>query len=184
MSDDIDLDLTWLDDTKKLLTANKNYDKEPLQYITLHFCYINHTTSEIQKIITEKHYFSDISNTSLSPSAFISSKSLLNGLQYNCKSVSSFFVDLEPEHIQIFAKTNTYYNFFNKSLDMSNNIVCPPTIFIFHSLNSLFFLFQEMPPLDLVPRGILTHLNKPRGGTKKRVSFNNKTYKVNRGVCL
>ena len=51
MSDDTDLDLAWLDTTKKLLSVDKNYDKEPLPYITLHFCYINSKTSEIQKII-------------------------------------------------------------------------------------------------------------------------------------
>ncbi len=175
--DDDDLDLSWIDTTKKLLTVDKNYEKEPLDYITFHYCYVN---TNIQKIITEKHYFSDKLNTSLSSeflNTLIQSKLKHNGNQYLCTSVSSFFVDLEPEQIQPFSQTTAYYNFFNASVDLSNNFICPPTIFIFHSLNSLFFLFEELPPLQLLTKSIMTH-TRAKGATKKRVTFNNKTYKA------
>ena len=171
------LDLSWLDTTKKILTADKNYDKEPSEYITFHFCYVN---KDIQKIITEKHHFSDKTHTSLSSqflNTLISEKSKLNGLQYVCKSVSTFFVDLEPEHVQQFTKTTTYYDFFTKDIDLQQDLVCPPTIFVFHSLNSLFFLFEEAPPLELLPRSILKAGLRTAGSTKKRVSFHNKTCK-------
>jgi len=178
MSDTEDLDLSWVETTKKILNADKNYEKEPLEYVVFHFCYINATN--IQKIITEKHYFSNNAQPSLSAqflNTLIETKSKLNGQQYVCKSVSSFFVDLEPEHIQPFAKTNAYYDFFTKTIDVTQDFHCPPTIFVFHSLNSLFFLFEEMPPLELVPRSILKAGRSPAGATKKRVSFHNKTCK-------
>ena len=178
MSDTEDLDMSWLDTTKKILSADKNYEKEPMEYVMFHFCYVN---KDIQKIITEKHQFSDKTQTSLS-SAFLNTliceKSRLNGVQYVCASVSTYFVDLEPEHIQQYTKTNTYYDFFNKTVDLSQDLVCPPTIFIFHSLNSLFFLFEEAPPLELKPRGILKAGRSPAGATKKSVTFHNRTCKV------
>lgn len=178
IADGDDLDLSWLETTKKIINADKNYEKEPLEYVVFHFCYVNAT--DIQKIITEKHYFSNNSQTSLSSqflNTLVQTKSKLNGLQYMCKSVSTFFVDLEPEHIQPFAKTNAYYDFFTKTIDLTQDLICPPTIFVFHSLNSLFFLFEETPPIELLPRSILKAGRSPAGSTKKRVTFHNKTCK-------
>jgi hypothetical protein len=176
--EDEDLDLSWIETTQKIINADKNYEKELLEYITFHYCYVNNTT--IQKIITEKHYFSDKLNTSLSSeflNTLIKSKLTHNHKQYLCTSVSSFFVNLESEQIQPFVKTASHFHFFNKSIDLSSNFVCPPTIFVFHSLNSLFFLFEEAPPLQLVTKSIMTHMHA-KGATKKRVTFNHKTCKV------
>lgn len=177
---DIDLDTSWIDETKKLLSVDKNYDKEPLEFITLQFCYVNN--NEIQKIITEKHVFNDKTNTSLGSdflNTLINTKSELNGLKYNCTSVSTFFVNLEPDLIQHFAKTNAHYDFFNKNIDITKDLVCPPSIFVFHSLNSVFFVFEEIPPIALVPRSILKcNQSKNKIATKKRVSFQNKTCKL------
>ena len=64
--------------------------------------------------------------------------------EYKLIDIASFFVTLEPEHIQSYSKSNTLidHNFF-KIHPYIDDIHVPTSIFIFHKLNSIFLIYQE-----------------------------------------
>ena len=55
-------------------------------------------------------------------------------------------VDLDSDHIQSYSKSNDFAqlsNDFMKVLSIPDDIVIQPTIFIFHGVNSIYFIFKE-----------------------------------------
>lgn len=140
MLDEMDEDDLWLQEQKKILNIKTNYKREPLEYINLHFCYVD-ADNAIVNLKTEKHTFSETQT--------ISEKEIFNiieekkhdaNLHYVFSELSLFIVDLEPENIQTIEPNNAP---FFKTLPFVSDIVIPPSIFIFHPLNSLFFLFKR-----------------------------------------
>jgi hypothetical protein len=156
--DDDDDDEKWLQEQWKLLSIKNNYKREPLEYINLHFCYVDAENS-IVNLKTEKHTFSEtqmISETELF--AIIEEKKHDANINYVFTELSLFLVDLEPENIQTIEPSKS--NFF-KTMPFISDIEISPSIFIFHPLNSLFFLFKRRKS------------NLKQSGTKssKKVSF-------------
>lgn len=156
----MDEDELWLQEQQKLLNIKNNYMREPLEYINLHFCYVD-AENTIVNLKTEKHTFSD--------TQIITEKQLFNIIEtkkheakihYLFSELSLFVVDLEPENIQTIDPTK---NQFLKTLPFISDIVVPPSIFIFHPLNSLFFLFKRRKSI----------LKSGAGATKsnKKVAF-------------
>lgn len=159
----MDEDELWLQEQEKILNIKTNYKREPLEYINLHFCYVDADNS-IVNLKTEKYTFSDLSGTQM-----ITEKELFNiiekkkhesNIHYLFSELSLFIIDLEPENIQTIEPTK---NQFLKTLPFISDIAIPPSIFIFHPLNSLFFLFKRRKSI----------LKTGAGGTKtnKKVAF-------------
>ena len=154
----MDDDEKWLQEQWKLLSIKNNYKREPLEYINLHFCYVDAENS-IVNLKTEKHTFSEtqmISETELF--AIIEEKKHDANINYVFSELSLFLVDLEPENIQTIEPSKPQ---FFKTMPFISDIAIPPSIFIFHPLNSLFFLFKRRKS------------NLKQSGTKsnKKVSF-------------
>lgn len=181
MENEEDLDLSWLEEHKRILSISENYQREPLEYITFHFCYINDNL--IHKILTEKYIFSDENNTENQQQQIkyeefqkiIEAKTQLDKYTYKFTDYATFIVDLEPEHIQLYSKTDSSLNFFKQysSLELEQNILCPQSIFIFHSINAIFVILKKQDTtLSTTHRSIL---KKHAHITKKRVKFHNKT---------
>ena len=81
-----------------------------------------------------------------------------------------FHIDLEPEHIQGFVNDNSNYSRFFRVLPSSEDIVIPASIFIFHSVNALYFLFQEIPLTRvLAPKPILKKMDCKKNIVTKKV---------------
>ncbi len=138
----MDEDEQWIQEQKKLLNIKMNYTREPLEYIHFHFCYVDANDSIIN-IKTEKHIFSDLSNQTLSESdllAIIEEKKHESNINYVFSELSLFIVDLEPENIKYIETEKTP---FFRTLPIISDINIPQSIFIFHPLNSLFFLFKR-----------------------------------------
>lgn len=136
----MDEDDLWLVEQRKLLNIKTNYKREPLEYINLHFCYVD-SNDAIINLKTEKHTFSD-SQVITQDHLFklIEERKHDANINYVFTELSLFIVDLEPENIHAFEPTST--SFF-KTLPFISDIVVPESIFIFHPLNSLFFLFKR-----------------------------------------
>lgn len=154
----MDDDEKWLQEQWKLLSIKNNYKREPLEYINLHFCYVDAENS-IVNLKTEKHTFSEtqmISETELF--AIIEEKKHDANINYVFTELSLFLVDLEPENIQTIEPSKPQ---FFKTMPFISDIAIPPSIFIFHPLNSVFFLFKRRKS------------NLKQSGTKsnKKVSF-------------
>jgi hypothetical protein len=69
-------------------------------------------------------------------------------------------VDLEPNHIQEFVYGDLDNNRFFKVFSIVEDIVISPSIFIFHSLNSIYFVFQE---IELIENPIIKPILKIGG---------------------
>ncbi len=174
-----DLDVSWLNDEKRILSIDHNYQREPLESILFHFCYTNNDT--IHKVLTEKYIFRD--NNSTVPlcdlEKIIEEKSKMDVTKYDFAEYVTFIVDLEPEHIQSYVKSNEpTVNFMSEKKTVIADIVCPQSIFIFHSLNAVIVIFKErVVPSITVPKSIM---KKNSSITKKMVKFyNSKTKRTN-----
>jgi ABC-type lipoprotein export system ATPase subunit len=143
-----DLDISWIAEQERFQNIQNNYQREPMDSMDLYFMYIN-KNQYIDKILTEKFVF-DTSNTS------IKSDQLLKIIQdkkiqtpfskYKLIDILTFLVDLEPENIQSYSNienTDSTYSHFFKVLNIPNEIHIPQSIFIFHNINSIYFIFQE-----------------------------------------
>jgi hypothetical protein len=163
-----DLDSSWIDKEEKMGASNTNYIREPIVEIQLFFIYIN-SRLEIE-------YVSKESESIDSNASFISKDRLLqiiqtkrhhNNKKYRMDDLLSFQIDLEPENIQSFSELDSLDDIsrsFFKSVPIFDEVVCAPSIFIFHDIASLFFMFNE---IDTVKKSILRSSSDSNRITKK-----------------
>jgi hypothetical protein len=154
----MDEDDLWIEEQNKLLNIKINYKREPLEYINLHFCYVD-VDDAIVNLKTEKYTFRE-TQTITEGQLFniIEEKKHDANINYIFSELSLFVVDVEPENIQSIEPNKTP---FFKTMPFISDIAIPQSIFIFHPLNSLFFLFKRRKS------------NIKHGSTKsiKRVTF-------------
>jgi hypothetical protein len=138
-----DLDISWIDKQNKLHTIDKTYYREPMEFISIHSIYVN-TDKNIEKISSDKI---DVYNN------FISKEKILKIIQhsksihrdkYKLFDIVLYNIDLEPQHIQDFVQNDVDKNRFFKKFSIVDDIKINPSIFIFHSLNAIYFIFQEI----------------------------------------
>ena len=133
--------------------------------INLHFCYVDGDNA-IVNLKTEKHMFSE-TQTILEKEIFniIEEKKHDANMHYVFSELSLFVVDLEPENIQTIEPTK---NQFLKTFPFVCDIVLPPSIFIFHPLNSLFFLFKRRKSTSKNTKKV-TFLLPPKKQTRRNI---------------
>lgn len=171
--DEDDLDISWIIEQEKIDKINQNYFREPIDNINATFIYINNN-SYIEKVTSEKLplLFNPDKNTSvlkkeiilkiIQDKKFITKYKLMDVLTYN--------IDVEPEHIQNIANSENLLELsskFFKSIALVDDICINPSIFIFHNINSIFFLFKETIDTNFSPKSILKTGCSPHKITKK-----------------
>lgn len=145
------LDETWIHELQRIQDIKHNYCKENMNSIYIHSVFINHL-NHIDKIINSEVSLSQYNhseNTYIPKDVFlqfIQNNTLYHTSKYKLIDIASFFVTLEPEDIQSYSKMtdlSSAPNFFkfHPSID---DIIVPPSIFIFHSVNSIFLIYQEV----------------------------------------
>jgi hypothetical protein len=145
-----DLDTTWIQEEERIQNIECLYCREPMSSISLYFIYINQH-QYIDKVASEKYEFHN-------GSTILSKEELLRIIhhrkiytptsKYKFVDLLTFHVPLEPEHIQDYAKQEDFLEFskdFFKVLPIVDEIRVDPSIFIFHTMNSIFFIFEEIP---------------------------------------
>lgn len=155
-SPDMDLDISWIKENQRLQNIETNYLREPMENIDLFFIYIN-PNMYVDKVIRDKCHLSiDCSNNC----SRLSKENLLKIIQTNkklsksnsiCKykflDILTYNIDLEPEHIQNYTQNENIQESscgFLKVLNIIDDISISPSVFIFHKINSIFFLYQEI----------------------------------------
>jgi hypothetical protein len=149
-SNSSDNDFSWIDKETKMGSCDTNYIREPINSIKLFFIYIN-SNLEIEYVSNDVE---TLSSTNISKERLlhiIQNKRQHNNKKYRLDDILSFQIHLEPENIQSFV-TSTITNTFLKSVPIFNDISCIPSIFIFHDIASLYFLFYE---IDTARKSIL-----------------------------
>lgn len=150
-----DLDLSWIEEDTRMSNISQNYFREKMKYIYTYCIYINKGLN-IDKIVSSVQELSSIcaadspeyglSKTVISD-IIRANQILSTGIKYNLLDILVYNVDLEPENIQDFSKMENLGNFtsrFLKTYSHGQDIIISPSIFIFHNLNSVYFIFQEV----------------------------------------
>ena len=138
---------------------DKNYCREPMDSVACYFFYIN-ANSYIDKIVREtvdlssddgniRTIFSDV------VLGLIQSKKRIGPVKYRLLDILIHNVDLLPEHIQEYVgnchgNDRTSSQGFLKVLPIVGEVSFDPSIFIFHGLNAVYFMFQEIDTSDSV----------------------------------
>jgi hypothetical protein len=169
--------MSWILEEEKLLRTEQNHPREHMDTISVYSLYLNGDSS-IEKVVTDTV---TLDWNTEKACKYIPKERVLQLIQekkkqqqqhhhYIYKDAFMYLVNLEPEHIQSYVATSSDNSFIEK-IPVVGDILVPPSIFIFHSMNAVYFIFQEI-------RSILR-----KGGsiTRKRVIIgddsNNKTRK-------
>lgn len=140
------LDLDWLQIQKKLsANIDGNYVKENMTSICIHHIYID-ARSLISNIKIQTQDLSLSDNLSS-----ISREKMLQIIQtnrvddtkkYKFQESLLYNVDLEPNNIQLYTQ-DASLNFL-KQITFMDVIKIPPSLFIFHQINCLYCIYQEI----------------------------------------
>lgn len=152
--DNTDLDTSWIQHETQLQDIHANYSRETMPHICGVFIYINQN-HYIEKITRDVIQLTTADSCSTSYIAedvilkIIQTKKLRTPVsKYKFTNAFINVVDIEPEKIQSFSKTKedelAQVSFF-KEISIIGPIHIPSSIFIFHSINTVYFFFQEIP---------------------------------------
>jgi len=182
---DTDVDLSWLNTHKRLTDIKQNYFREPMASINLYFVYVN-INDYINKITRQTQDFGGSENTVITNDqllAFAQRHKILDNVKYQLQDILLYNIDIEPENIQDMANTGGYDTFvssgkrFLTSVPLLGDVKISKSIFIFHELNAIYFIFQEMlPDESKKPKPILKILDD--SVKKAGVSNGKKTKRV------
>jgi len=171
------MDISWIIEQEKLEKIHKKCAREPFLTIELVSIYVN----EEMEIETIEKDTMEVENKKVL-NAEILNEWVIQKQKHTPKSTFSlneilwFHIDLEPEQIQtihehksylqpVYLKTKTD----SLGIDSSVEIKLTPAIFIFHSLTTLFFIFQEEPKQIIHhPNSNPNHKNTSKIDKKKR----------------
>lgn len=193
------LDETWVHELQKIQDVKQNYCKESMDSISIHSIFINNT-KHIDKIVNSElplSRHSTLENNRYIPKNAIMSiiqqnkehARELSKRQYKLMDIASFFVTLEPEHIQSYSKTGSQHSTrdFFTIYPYLEDIQVPMSIFIFHKLNSIFLLFQESASFSTgrTMKSILKKASNKNAKTShtKKVKINTELNESYRNVC-
>ena len=147
------LDTSWIHRETQIQNIQNNYSREPMEAIHGIFIYINQN-NYIEKIMREMITLSlgdSGSGSHITPDMLlkiIQTKKLRTPVsKYKFTSLFTNVIDIDPDKIQSFSRTNERdiagASFFKES-PITGNVHIPASIFIFHSINSVYFFFQEV----------------------------------------
>jgi len=151
--EDCGLDTSWIQRETQIQNIQNNYSREPMEAIHGIFIYINQN-NYIEKIMRE---MITLTQGDAGTGSHITPDMLLKIIQtkklrtpvskYKFTSLFTNVIDIDPDKIQSFSKTNerdiASVSFF-KEAPITTDVHIPASIFIFHSINSVYFFFQEV----------------------------------------
>lgn len=164
---DSDLDTNWINEQTKLQNLQQNYFKEPLEQIKQYNIFINKNLY-IDNIKCE---LLDVKKQPNTKQTLITQEQLLQIIQkhktnkltmnYKLKEILTYIVDIDTQQdIREYVSSETSITnnpFFKTYSNMVDEIKIPESIFIFHEINSIYFIFQEKEtiPQNQVYKSIL-----------------------------
>jgi hypothetical protein len=170
--------MSWIAQEEKLLRVQENFKRELMESIKCVFLFTNQN-NYIEQITDE---IVDVYDGKISKERIIK---LIQEKRHNKPNVTYtfidsfiFLVDLEPEHIQAYSQMEVSSRFISK-LPLLEDINIPPSIFIFHDLNTIYFLFQETERVPAKPA-----LRNKISGNKitKRVTYSTQLNKTRKNI--
>jgi hypothetical protein len=142
------LDTSWINDVKKEIDIHKNYDKEPCDEINTIFIFVD-IENNIHKINSSKEIISTIADNRVITKErliqIIESKKRENPkIKYRLTDVLLYCNEIDSDDICTYAKTDNMDEEGLKVLSIFNDTIIPQSIFIFHSINAIYFIFKQV----------------------------------------
>lgn len=147
------LDTSWIRSQERLQNITTGYFREPMEQIDVKYIYINRN-QYIEKIICENH---PLTPNASGQGSHISESMMLKLIQtkklqtptsrYKLTEIMSYIVDLEPEAVSVYANTEDIVaasNGFYKIQRIIGELNIPDSIFVFHDINTIYFIFTEV----------------------------------------
>jgi hypothetical protein len=173
-----DLDISWIEEMERIESLDKNCLREKMDSINVYYIYINRN-EVCDSVLREKI---DLESTE-SDYSTITKEKLIYYIQnkkrktadskYVLKDTLLFHVDLEPEQILSFSQSESFLDISKKFLHVYpilEDIQISPSIFIFHPLNALYFIYHEVGLNKINLKSILRDETKKEfGKSTKRV---------------
>jgi hypothetical protein len=143
-----DLDMSWINDYSRMHTIQQIMNKEELDSIVLQTIYMNKNL-EITKIDKENIKLNNNNNNK----RYISKEQLLQIVQtkkiveknkYKLLEMLLFLLHLDPIDIQKYVNGECSEITHLKTIPIINDVIIPPSLFIFHSLHTFYLFFTEI----------------------------------------
>lgn len=170
--------MSWLEEEERILAIREVPYREPIRSIQCYFFYVDLAVTGVaaagvaveadcpSKVNYRYINRVDTENIELSEDGVLRSDKLLHIIQskkiytvktkYVFQDLFLFHVDLEPDEINSFVGSPAEEKRFFRRILGLDDIIIPPSISIFHSVNSLYFFFYEnYLPKIRKPRSIL-----------------------------
>jgi hypothetical protein len=168
---DLHLDCSWIEKEEKMGDLHLNSYREPMKDIAMFFVYVNsdfaieQITKENERVVNDSISKERLLQIIQKKRHHISTKYGVNK-KYRLDDILSFQIDLGPDGIESFLRADleNMSDAFLKSVPIFNEIDCLPSIFIFHDINSLYFIFRE---IEASGKSILKNGGSSGRGTKK-----------------
>jgi hypothetical protein len=156
-----DLDVSWIKEQERLQSTTVLQKREPMQKINMCFVYvdrnhfIHHISKDVEIIEHSKISYERVLH-------IIQNKKVKTPTsKFKLNEILLYSVDLEPEAIQSFTQDNSLTSSFLKSISIANDVKIPESIFIFHNMNMLYFIFNEVEMRHANKNSTLKSILKP-----------------------
>jgi hypothetical protein len=149
---EMDLDISWIGEQERIQTIHPGISKEPMQSVRLFFLYLNkhHYIEKILKETVDLKKVDGIKGSVLSKEwvlRMIQSKKIHTPVsKYRFQEILQFDIPIEADYLHSFSKKEgePEYSFLKVLPAPYNDIVFPESLFVFHPIHSLFFVYQEI----------------------------------------
>lgn len=136
-------EMDWILDTQRLMSIHKNCLREELPYLTIKILYISNQSKHLPiRVEQEVLHFTEKRIITKEKIKEITQKYDRN--DFKLKDLFLFLISVEPEELPLFSEN--HHKSFTTTFDpvlLQNELLLPPSIFIFHPLNTLYFIYYE-----------------------------------------
>jgi hypothetical protein len=173
-----DLDMSWIEEYSRIHSIQQIMNREELDSIAIQTIYMN-TNLEITKINKEIVKLDTNTHRCISKEQLlqiIQTKKVIEKTKYKIFDMLLFTVDLDPKDIQKYVNGECSQKSRLKSIPMVDDLIIPPSLFIFHSLHTFFLLFTEIAeeiPIKSILKTGQNDGKKPKHTKKVRITENN-----------
>lgn len=138
--------MSWIEEYSRIHSIQQIMNREELDSIVIQTIYMN-TNLEITKINRETVKLDTNIHRCISKEQLlqiIQTKKVIEKTKYKIFDMLLFTVDLDPKDIQKYVNGKCIEKSRLKSIPIVDDIIVPPSLFIFHSLHTFFLLFTEV----------------------------------------
>jgi len=173
------IDISWCDELYRTTVGGKTYEPELMNTITLKLLYANIHNEIFHTIDIDIPLKINFKESILSEECLIETIRKYrdyNDKRYKCDSIVKYVIAMDPqtviENIQDQDFTFNSEDCFSQ-FEIPKTISFPPSLFIFHSINSVYILFREMVLVNPTIQSPVSIIKKYKNKITKRVRISN-----------